>query len=110
MSPPTESEREIIELTLTKKFKKALENAAANRGLTLNEYLLEIVLDAVAERQARVPEVVPAPPASPMAEPESIVLSARDWDTVISAIASPPELNPKLSGAIKKYKSQYKQS
>ena len=95
MSPPTESDREIIELTLSKKFKKALENAASNRGLTLNEYLLEIVLDAVVE---------------PLAEPESIVLSDRDWDTVISASASPPELNPKLSGAIKKYNSQYKQS
>ncbi|MFB2836201.1 DUF1778 domain-containing protein [Floridanema evergladense] len=40
---------------------------------------------------------------------KAIALSEKDWKIVTSAIENPPELNPKLKAAIKRYKEEYNQ-
>ncbi|NES83831.1 MAG: DUF1778 domain-containing protein [Moorea sp. SIO2B7] len=89
MSTPTKPETDIIQLEISKEHKKALEKVADLRGLTLDKYLIEILRNAATETRL---------------EPESIILSERDWEIVTSAIENPPELNPRLKAAIKRYR------
>lgn len=94
MKTPIDTEKDTIQLEVSKEHRQALEKAAMMRGLTLNEYLVEITKNAVAET---------------FLEPESITLSDRDWEIVTSAIENPPELNPRLKSAIQQYKQEYEQ-
>ena len=81
-----------IEINLTQAKKEILEKAASIRCLSLSDYLLEAALNLAEEQPL---------------EPESIVLSERDWEIVTSAIENPPELNPRLKAAIKKHQEKY---
>lgn len=83
-----------IEINLTQVQKETLEKAASIRCLSLSEYLLEAALNLAEEQPL---------------QPESIVLSERDWEIVTSAIENPPELNHRLKAAIKRYKQEYQQ-
>lgn len=74
--------------------KETLEKAAAIAGLTLSEYLLDLVLNAAVEALLVI---------------ELVVLSERDWAMVTSAIECPPQLNSRLKGAIERYRAEYKQ-
>ncbi|MDF5727566.1 MAG: DUF1778 domain-containing protein [Rhizonema sp. PD38] len=46
MSIPSEMETTTIKLTISLEHKKTLEKAAAQRNVSLNDYLLEIALEA----------------------------------------------------------------
>ncbi|MCL1471895.1 DUF1778 domain-containing protein [Argonema antarcticum] len=83
-----------IEITLTQAQKQTLEKAASIRCLSLDEYLLEAALNLAEEQPL---------------QPESIVLSDKDWQIVTTAIENPPKLNPSLKAAIKRYKEEYQQ-
>ncbi len=83
-----------IEITLTQAQKEILEKAASSRCLSLSNYLVEAALNLAEEQPL---------------QPESIALSQKDWEIVTSAIENPPELNPRLKAAIKRYKEEYKQ-
>ncbi|GAA6619310.1 DUF1778 domain-containing protein [Scytonema sp. NUACC26] len=92
MSTSSKAKTTQIEITLSEEQKQTLEKAAAIRCLTLSEYLVELAINAATEE---------------IPEPESIVLSEKDWEIFVSAIENPPELNPRLKAAIQKYKSEY---
>ncbi|MBW4496966.1 MAG: DUF1778 domain-containing protein [Oscillatoria princeps RMCB-10] len=92
MTAPAQSQETTIELKLSEDHKKTLEKAAAKRCMTLSEYLLDLALNAATEE---------------IPEPESIVLSERDWEIFVSALENPPELNPRLKAAIKRYREEY---
>ncbi|MCL1467770.1 DUF1778 domain-containing protein [Argonema galeatum] len=83
-----------VEITLTQAQKQTLEKAASIRCLSLDEYLLEAALNLAEEQPL---------------QPESIVLSDKDWQIVTTAIENPPKLNPSLKAAIKRYKEEYQQ-
>jgi uncharacterized protein (DUF1778 family) len=91
MSTPSENKTK-IELTISQEDKDTLETAAAKKGLSLNEYLLEIALKA-----ANVSLVAP----------EEIVLSERNWDIFVSALDNPPEANEALKAAITEHQEKY---
>ncbi|NEO54520.1 MAG: DUF1778 domain-containing protein [Okeania sp. SIO3B5] len=88
MSATTNTKKTNITLTLEPEQKQLLEQAAALRCLTVNEYLLLIALDAASEETA---------------EPEVIVASDRDWEIIESAILNPPAANEALKAAINQY-------
>lgn len=92
MTAPAQSQETTIELKLSEDHKKILEKAAAKKCMTLSEYLLDLALNAATEE---------------IPEPESIVLSERDWEIFVSALENPPELNPRLKAAIKRYREEY---
>lgn len=95
MSNPIQTpQTTIIEIALTQEQKEVLENAATIKCLSLSEYLLEVALKLAED---------------PPLKPETIVLSERDWEIVTSAIENPPELNPNLKAAIKRYREKYEQ-
>ncbi|HBE20532.1 MAG TPA: DUF1778 domain-containing protein [Cyanobacteria bacterium UBA11367] len=95
MSNPIETPQSTtIEITLSQEQKEVLENAAAINCLSLSEYLLKVALKLAED---------------PPLKPESIILSERDWEIVTSAIENPPELNPNLKAAIKRYREEYEQ-
>jgi uncharacterized protein (DUF1778 family) len=94
MSTPTTTPKETIHLEVSLQQKETLEKAAAIAGLTLSEYLLDLVLNAAVET---------------IFITESIVLSERDWAMVTSAIERPPQLNSRLKAAIERYRSEYEQ-
>ena len=81
-----------IEITLTQVQKERLEKAASIRCLSVNEYLLEAALNLAEEQPL---------------QPESIVLSERDWEIFTSALENPPEPNEALKAAIKEYQEEY---
>jgi uncharacterized protein (DUF1778 family) len=91
MTAPAHSQETTIELKISEAHKKTLEKAAARRCMTLSEYLLDLALNAATEE---------------IPEPESIVLSERDWEIFVSAIENPPELNPRLKAAIKEHQEK----
>lgn len=89
MSTPIQNNQTTtIEITLTQEQKETLEKAAAISSQNLSEYLLAAALQLAEE--------------TPL-QPEAIVLSEKDWQIVTSAIANPPELNPRLKAAIREY-------
>ncbi|NET88987.1 MAG: DUF1778 domain-containing protein [Kamptonema sp. SIO1D9] len=90
MSTPTNETS--ITLKLSSEHIERLEKAAARRCLTLNEYLIELALDAATE------EIPP---------PETIVLSEKDWNIFVSAIENPPKPNEALKAAIKEHQEKY---
>ncbi|WP_017721021.1 type II toxin-antitoxin system TacA family antitoxin [Kamptonema formosum] len=93
MTAPAHSQQTTtIELQLSEDQKKTLEEAAARRCMTLSEYLLDIAVNAATEE---------------IPEPESIVLSERDWDIFVSALENPPEPNEALKAAIKENQEKY---
>ena len=92
MSTPTSTKEASLTLKLSQEDKEKLEKAAAMRCLNLSEYILELVLDEAGEE-------IPSP--------EQIVLNDTEWEAFVSAIENPPELNPKLKAAIKKYRDEY---
>ena len=92
MSTPTRTKETSITLKLSQEQKEKLEKAAAIKCLTLREYILELILDKAGEE-------IPSP--------EQIVLNDTEWEDFVSAIENPPELNPKLKAAIKKYRDEY---
>lgn len=94
MSIPSETETTTIKLTISLEHKKTLEKAAAQRNINLNEYLLEIALEA-------------AEKVSLSRITEEIVLSERDWDIFVSALENPPEPSEALKAAIKKHQEKY---
>ena len=98
MSTSTATEKDTIHLEISleisKTHKTMLEKAAMMKGLPLNEYLIQVALDA-----ARATNL----------DSDSIALSDRDWDSVTSAIENPPELHPRLTAALQRYKEKYKQ-
>jgi uncharacterized protein (DUF1778 family) len=95
MSTPIQNNQTTtIEITLTQEQKETLEKAAAINSQNLSEYLLAAAL--------QLAEEIPL-------QPEAIALSEKDWEIVTSAIENPPELNPRLKAAIKRYKEEYKQ-
>jgi uncharacterized protein (DUF1778 family) len=63
-APAHSQETTIIELQISEEQKKTWEKAAARRCMTLSEYVLDLVLNAATEE---------------IPDPESIVLSERDW-------------------------------
>ncbi|MDY7003110.1 MAG: DUF1778 domain-containing protein [Cyanobacteriota bacterium] len=88
MSATTNTKKTTITLTLEPEQKELLEQAAALRGLTVSEYLLQIALDAASEETT---------------EPEVIVASDRDWEIIESAILNSPAANEALKAAINQY-------
>ncbi|MBR8838985.1 MAG: DUF1778 domain-containing protein [Stigonema ocellatum SAG 48.90 = DSM 106950] len=92
MLTPSETETTTIELTISQEHKETLEKAAAKKSLSLNQYLLEIALNAA---------------KASLTTPEKIVLSERDWDIFVSALENPPEPNEALKAAIKEYHEEY---
>ncbi|MFB2918945.1 MULTISPECIES: DUF1778 domain-containing protein [Aerosakkonema] len=81
-----------IEITITQAQKEILQKAAFVRCLTLREYLLEAALNLAKEQPL---------------EPESIVLSEKDWEIVTAALENPPEPNESLKTVIKEYQEKY---
>jgi uncharacterized protein (DUF1778 family) len=79
-----------IVLQISHPQKQTLDRLAADRGLDLSDYLLEIALEA------STPSV-----------PEAIVLSPTDWQTVTTALDAPAEANAALKAAIGDYRYQY---
>lgn len=67
-----------IEIKLSEEEKKALETAAANRCLSLSEYLREMALIAAKEE---------------IAQPQSSLLSEEEWEVFLSLLESPSEVN-----------------
>ncbi|NEN88646.1 MAG: DUF1778 domain-containing protein [Okeania sp. SIO3H1] len=88
MSATTNTKKTTITLTLEPEQKQLLEQAAALRRLTVNEYLLLIALETASEETA---------------EPEVIVASDRDWEIIESAILNSPAANEALKAAINEY-------
>ncbi|MGK7876009.1 MAG: DUF1778 domain-containing protein [Xenococcaceae cyanobacterium] len=85
MSIPTSTQETSITLKLSQEHKQKLQKAAAMRCMTLSEYLLQLALDAATEE---------------IPEPESIVLSDKDWEIFTSVLENPPEPNEALKAAI----------
>lgn len=69
--------------------KQTLDRLAADRGLDLSEYLLEIAL-----QEASTPS-------------EAISLSPTDWQTLTTAITSESVPNDELQAAIGDYRTKY---
>ncbi|MCL1474517.1 DUF1778 domain-containing protein [Argonema antarcticum] len=92
MSTSTKTQEVKIELKISQELKEKLQKAANMRCMILDEYLLEILQDAAEQ---------------PIPEPESIVLSERDWEKFVSAIENPPEPNEALKAAIKENQEKY---
>jgi len=86
------SESTNITLTINPEQKQKLEKAAAMRCLSISEYLLQLALDAATEE---------------IPEPETIIVSDRDWEIIESAILNPPEPNEALKAAIKEHQENY---
>ena len=82
-----------IEINLTQAQKETLEKAASIRCLSLSDYLLEAALNLAEEQPL---------------QPESIILSERDWEIVTAALENPPEPNEALKAAIKKHQEKKK--
>ncbi len=68
--------------------KQTLDRLAADRGLDLSDYLLEIALQA-------------------STTPEAIALSSTDWQTLTSALVNPGAPNSSLQAAIGDYRTKY---
>jgi uncharacterized protein (DUF1778 family) len=68
--------------------KQTLDRLAADRGLDLSDYLLEIALQA-------------------STAPEAIALSSTDWQTLTSALVTPGSPNSALQAAIGDYRTKY---
>lgn len=88
MSLSSSSQTTTIEIKITQERKAILEKAATIEGLNLSEYILKVATDKAEEY---------------FLETEAIALSDKDWQTVISAIDEPPELNDALKAAINRY-------
>ncbi len=69
--------------------KQALDRLAADRGLDLSEYLLEIAL-----QEASNPS-------------EAIALSPADWQTLTTTLTTPSAPNATLQAAIGDYRIKY---
>ena len=78
MSTSPQARNTTIEIQLSEEEKQALETAAANRCLSLSEYLLETALIAAKE------EIV---------EPQSTLLSEGEWEVFLSLLESSSEVN-----------------
>jgi uncharacterized protein (DUF1778 family) len=68
--------------------KQTLDRLAADRGLDLSEYLLEIALQA-------------------STTPELISLSPTDWQTLTTTLNTPTAPNSALQSAIGEYRTKY---
>ncbi|MDB9452959.1 DUF1778 domain-containing protein [Dolichospermum circinale CS-534/05] len=88
------NDKEIIPLEISTKDKKRLEKIALVKGVSLNEYLLEIALNEAEKIENHLIS-------------EEINLSDKDWDIVISSIENPSVINPKLRKAIERYQKEY---
>ncbi|HEY9701823.1 MAG TPA: DUF1778 domain-containing protein [Allocoleopsis sp.] len=89
------NQKELISIEINTEDKERLEHIALIKGVSINEYLLEIALNEVQKIEDNLIT-------------EEINLSEKDWEIVISAIENPPAINPKLKKAIERYKQQYK--
>lgn len=78
-----------IVLQISHPQKQTLDRLAADRGLELSEYLLEIALQA-------------------STAPELITLSHTDWQTLTSTITTPAAPNADLQAAIGDYRTKYR--
>lgn len=97
MSTQVESSdpKELISIEITKVDKEKLEKIALLRGISVNEYLLNIAL----HEAEKIDNVLIT---------EEVNLSAQDWQIVVSAIDNSPEINPKLKQAIERYQENQK--
>ncbi len=77
-----------IVLEISHPQKQTLDRLAADRGLELSEYLLEIALQA-------------------STAPERINLSHTDWQTLTSMLTTPAAPNTALQAAIGDYRIKY---
>jgi uncharacterized protein (DUF1778 family) len=92
MATPTEPQTIKIELTLSEIQKTTLEKAAATKGLSLNDYILNLAIQSAAQ------EVVGL---------EQIVLSQGDWEIFTSTLENPPEPIENLKAAMANYQKKY---
>jgi uncharacterized protein (DUF1778 family) len=91
MPIPARSEAVKIELTLSQEHKQTLEKAAAQRLLSLSEYLTQVALEVAQE----------------MVTTEPVVLSEQDWQVVTSALKNPLEPNQALKAAVQEHQEKY---
>jgi uncharacterized protein (DUF1778 family) len=87
-SPPETT----ITLKISQEHKNQLEQAAIKRCLTLNEYLQQLIIDAVT---IEIPEA------------ETMVLSNNDWEIFAATLENPPPPNETLKSAIAKHQEKY---
>ena len=81
-----------IDLRVTAEQKALLEKAASMQGVSLSAYtLLHLLPQAQKDVEDR----------------EKLVLTDRDRDLFLSAIANPPKLQGKLKSAIAEYRNKY---
>ena len=81
-----------IDLRVTAEQKALLEKAASMQGVSLSAYTL---LHLLPQAQKDVEER------------EKLILTDRDRDLFLSAIANPPKLQGKLKSAIAEYRNKY---
>ena len=75
-----------IEFRVPDEAKKTIEDAARLLNVSLSSYILEVVL-----KQARLD----------LAQHENLVLSNKDRDNLMNALANPPEANEELKKLFK---------
>ena len=81
-----------IDLRVTAEQKALLEKAASMQGVSLSAYtLIHLLPQAQKDVEDR----------------EKLVLTDRDRDLFLSAIANPPKLQGKLKSAIAEYRNKY---
>lgn len=87
---PTKSER--VSMRIDVESKRALERAASYTGSSLSDFVITRPLAAASEViQAR----------------ETVILSGRDWDAFLVALANPPEPSPDLARALRRHDELY---
>jgi uncharacterized protein (DUF1778 family) len=88
----TAARSERVSLRIDAESKRALERAASYTGSTLSDFVITRALAAANEViQAR----------------ETVMLSRRDWDAFLEALANPPEPSPDLERALRRHDELY---
>ncbi|MGB5632853.1 MAG: DUF1778 domain-containing protein [Waterburya sp.] len=91
MSTPSPKDSR-IDLRLTQEQKTTIEQAAAMNGVSVSAYTLIHLLPQAQQD---------------IEERERLILSNRDRDTFLSAVANSPKLKGKLKTAIAQYRHKY---
>jgi uncharacterized protein (DUF1778 family) len=90
--PAIAAKSERVSLRIDAESKRALQRAASYAGSSLSDFVITRALAAANEViQAR----------------EAVMLSGRDWDAFLDALASPPEPSPPLERALRRHDELY---
>jgi uncharacterized protein (DUF1778 family) len=88
----TAAKSERVSLRIDAESKRALERAASYAGSSLSDFVITRALAAANEViQSR----------------EAVVLSGRDWDAFLDALANPPAPNASLKRALRRHDELY---